>query len=194
MSLRNRILLMVLVLMASAVIAADLVTSSEVHAFLISRLDDADHRSAQDQLLGYVDHVYTTDVSQGDAVAKTDPAAWLDEMDAVPGVHQRLTFRRDHPVDYHGLIGRRTLESHLSGLFVELIDTNRTRRLRAPDRPARLADPAPQLPATCSPRRVRTPEARDVPAGQPAFSVGAVGSPSTQYRVEAASVPGGAWS
>jgi two-component system, OmpR family, sensor kinase len=188
LSLRNRILLMVLVLMASAVVAADLVTSSEVHGFLISRLD-AQITGAQAELSSYVQHVYQ-DATHDDASAKGDPVSWLKEMAAPPGLHQ--SHLPDDPGDGHGLTAT-GLSSHISpDLFVEIVSNDRTmvyeHQISALDSPP----PPPELPADLRPES--GPGAKTIGSlqrGQPAFSLGAVGSPSTEYRAEAASIPGG---
>ncbi len=109
-----------------AVVAADLVTSSEVHSFLIGRLDEqiADE---QDQLVGYIDHVYDAEVRSGDTVAKSDPTAWLDVArgEATSGPSHRicpgplLTTRS-------GALAATDLQNHIPPEeFVELIDANR---------------------------------------------------------------------
>jgi len=86
---------MMLVLMAVAIAALDLVTSSEVHSFLFGRLDQQISAS-QDEIVGYIDHVYDAEVRRGDNSAQTNPTAWLDGLEAKPQVsHPHLPrFRR----------------------------------------------------------------------------------------------------
>ncbi len=194
MSLRHRLAVMMLVLMAVAIAAVDLVTSSEVHSFLFVRLDQQ-ITASQDQMVGYLERVYESDVRSGDTSAKTDPTAWLDELDAPPEI------RRPHlPAvlpSGQGTVSATALENHIPpDDYVAVIDSSGNLLLEHSIGPIDAPSPAPELPANLKPVAVATKghtyggiaALRD---GQRAFDVGAVGSPSTHYRVEATPVPGG---
>jgi two-component system OmpR family sensor kinase len=188
-SIRNRIIVMVLILMACAVVAADLVTSSEVHQFLIGRLDDQ-LSDEQSQLLGYIKHVYAQQVGSEDSVARTDPVSWLESLDA------STLSRSKHPSGANHAapgLSQEGLSSHIApDDFVELIDTDRNMVYEHATGPQDSPGPLPLLPEKLRPETgpVRQ-KLGQFKAGDPAFSVGSVGSLATQYRVEAASVPGG---
>src|ERR1700722_16331986 len=134
---------MMLVLMAVAIASVDLLTSSEVHSFLIRRLDDQ-IGVAQDQLVGYVDHVHDTEVRSGDTVAKTDPTAWLARLD------QASQIKRPHlppvlPSATEG-ISVSSLSSRVApDDFVELIDSKGVVVFEHLVGPADSPAPAPDL-------------------------------------------------
>jgi two-component system OmpR family sensor kinase len=184
-SLRHRLVVMMLVLTAVAIAAVDVVTSSEVHSFLIGRLDDQ-LGVAQDQLVGYVDRVHSTDIRSGDSLASTDPAAWLDKLDTTPEI-KRLHLPPEITPATEGISADSFSSRIAPDDFVELIDSKGLvvfeHLIGATDDPS----PAPDLVGPLRPNSVSTTAAAD----DPAFQVGAIGSPSTQYRVEVASVPGG---
>jgi two-component system OmpR family sensor kinase len=185
---------MMLVLMAVAIAAVDLATSSEVHSFLFVRLDQQISAS-QDQIVGYIDRVYGAQVRAGHSSAKTDPTAWLDGLDVKP------QFSRPHlpavPPDVSGNLSATDLQNHIPPEdFVEVIDSNGTLLLEHSIGPIDAPAPAPALPPSL--KAVTSPAdghaggySATFPAGSPAFDVGAVGALSTRYRVEVTSVPGG---
>src|ERR1700758_3331037 len=130
---------MMLVTMAIAIAAVDLATSSEVHSFLFARLD-AQISSAQGQIVGYIDRMYNVEVRSGNKVAKTDPAAWLDGLDAAPLVHR--PHLPDEPPSLAGRPSILDLENHIPpDEYVELIDANGTLLLEHAIGP--IDDPAP---------------------------------------------------
>jgi two-component system, OmpR family, sensor kinase len=188
-SIRNRIIVMVLILMACAVVAADLVTSSEVHQFLVGRLDDQ-LTDQQSQLFTYINHAYSQQVGSGDSVAKNDPVSWLESMDGAALARQRQVSGGDH--EDTGL-SPEGLMSHIApDDFVELIDDNRNMVYEHVTGPLDAPGPLPLLPENLRPEAgpVRQ-KLGEFHTGEPAISVGSIGSPSTQYRLEAVSVPGG---
>jgi two-component system, OmpR family, sensor kinase len=190
MSIRNRIIIMVLVLMAGAVVAADVVTSSQVHGFLIGRLDEQ-ISDAQDQLLTYIHQVYDVQLGSAGSPAKTNPVEWLEAIDA-PATGRKPHLPDYPPARYFGLSQEDLLSRIAPDDFVELITNNRNlvfeHTIGSLDDPS----PAPALPEGLRPETgVITGRLGQFAAGQPAFAVGSIGAPTTEYRVEAASVPGG---
>jgi two-component system OmpR family sensor kinase len=195
-SLRHRLVVMMLALMAVAIVAVDVVTSSEVHSFLIGRLDDQ-IAGAQDVLVGYIDHVHEDDVRNGDQLASDDPVAWLDRMETAPRVNKPHL-----PPEIAGDEDSFSAASFSSRIapddFVELIDSKRTVVFEHLTGPSDDPVPAPDL-SQGHPTAATGPSvaahlktvASVYPADGPAFQVGAIKSPNTQYRVEIASVPGG---
>ena len=93
MSLRHRLVVMMLALMAVAIVAVDVITWSEVHSFLIGRLDDQ-IAGAQDVLVGYIDHVHSEDVRNGDKLAMDDQVAWLTGWTRRRGSTNLISLRR----------------------------------------------------------------------------------------------------
>jgi two-component system, OmpR family, sensor kinase len=185
---------MMLVLMAVAIAALDLVTSSEVHSFLFGRLDQQISAS-QDEIVAYIDHVYDAEVRRGDNSAQTNPTAWLDGLEAKPQVsHPHLPAL---PPTLSGALSATDLQNHIPPEeFVEVIDEHGNLLLEHAIGPIDAPAPAPALPANL--KAVTAPaesrpdrELGTYPPDAPAFDVGAAGAPSTRYRVEAASVPGG---
>src|ERR1700722_20096162 len=112
---------MMLVLMAVAIAAVDVVTSSEVHSFLIKRIDDQ-IGVAQDQLVGYIDHVHQSDARGGDSLAKSNPVAWFDSLASASQV-KRLLLPPDSAPDIEGF-SVSSLSSRIApDDFVEVIDS-----------------------------------------------------------------------
>jgi two-component system, OmpR family, sensor kinase len=190
-SLRHRIVVMVLVIMAVTITAADVVTSSAVHSYLIGRLDDQINDS-QTQLVGWLDHLYDSDVRNGMHTARSDPSAWLGSLYAPP-VHRspRLPDESNGPLHING---QEDLASRVApDDFVELIDTDGSLLYQHSIGPVDAPESPPDLPADLRPLPVLSGDRDRYPrsvTGQPPFSVGSIGS-GTQYRIETAAVPGG---
>ena len=194
MSLRHRLVVMMLVLMAVAIAAVDLVTSSEVHSFLFVRLDQQ-ITASQDQIAGYLGRMYKADVHSGDKKAQTDPTAWLDGLDAPPQV--RRPHLPDEPPSALGTVSATALDNHIPpDDYVEVIDSTGDLLLEHTIGPIDAPSPGPDLPAGLRPVAVPTKGHPYVglaalQKNQQAFGVGAIGSSSTRYLVEASAVPGG---
>ena len=194
MSLRHRLVVMMLVLMAVAIAALDLVTSSEVHSFLFGRLDEQ-ITASQGQLVEYIDHVYdTTQIRSRGSLATSNPTAWLDGIDAAPQI------QRPHlpatPPSVSGTLSAGDLKNRVPpDEYVALIDTKGKLVFEHTIGPIDAPAPAPALPSSLKPatgtKQQTLGNLDDYPRNQPAFDVGAVGSPATQYRVEVTPVPGG---
>jgi two-component system OmpR family sensor kinase len=185
---------MMLVLMAVAIAAVDLVTSSEVHSFLFARLDQQ-ITASQDQIAGYLGRAYKSDINSGDKKAQTDPTAWLDELDAPPQV--RRPHLPDEPPSALGTVSVTALDNHIPpDDYVEVIDSTGVLLLEHTIGPIDAPAPGPALPADLRPVTIPTRGHSYVGLGalqkdeQP-FGVGADGSTSTRYLVDATSVPGG---
>lgn len=191
MSLRHRLVLMMLVLVAVSIAAVDIVTSSEVKSFLIKRIDDQ-IGVAQEQLVGYVDHVHDQDIRDGDTLAKNDPLAWLDKMNdasQIKGLHLPAVI----PPETDDISASSLASRIAPDDFVELIDSKRTVVFEHLVGPADDPSPAPNMMGPLRPAKAATGGngTSVYPVDDPAFQVSAAGSPSVQYRVEIASIPGG---
>ena len=194
MSLRHRLVVMMLVLTAVAIVALDVVTSSEVQSFLIGRLDDQ-IAVAQDQLVGYVDRAHDADIRNGDSSAATNSVAWLDGLDSAPRV-KRPHLPPEVAADSQGFSIGAFASRIAPDDFVELIDSKGVVVFEHLIGPADDPSPAPAIdrpirPTSASSGHPAVSPTSVYPADTPAFQVGAIGSPKTQYRVEIASVPGG---
>ncbi len=145
MSLRHRLVVMVLVLMAVAIAALDVVTSSEVHSFLFVRLDEQISGSAGPARRLHRPRVRRTEIRSGDSRAKTDPTAWLDRLDAAPQIHQ--PHLPAIPPTPSGGLSATDLENHIPPTeYVELIDTKGTLVFEHAIGPIDAPAPAPDLP------------------------------------------------
>jgi two-component system, OmpR family, sensor kinase len=179
-SLRHRLVLMMLVLMAVAIASVDVVTSSEVNSFLIGRLDQQ-ISDAQGQLVSYIDRVHQSDISSGNSLAKNDPAAWLDKLESVSPIHRPHLPAELSP--YTQGLTPEGLDSRMApDDFVELINSSSSVIYEHDIGPTDDPAPVPNLPGAAAVMSA---------TGGPAFEVGAISSPSTHYRVEVAAVPGG---
>jgi two-component system OmpR family sensor kinase len=179
---------MMLVLMAVAFAAADLITSSEVHSFLIGRLDEQ-IGSEEGQLVGFLNHVYSQQVRSGDTLALKNPSKWLEGLNAVPLAHR--PHLPDDPTTEIRSISAESLFNRIGpNDFVEVIDGDGTdlfeHTVGALDAPS----PPPDLYSLRMAGDASDPDAIYRP-DQSAFEVAALGQSSLLYRVHTASVPGG---
>lgn len=191
---------MMLVLMALAIATADLITTSEVHSFLIGRLDDQ-IADSETQLVGVINHYYGIALNDHNVLADTNASAWLQR-----GVPPRKDSRGHGEYGHFdetpdalqlGSSPSDGLTSHVSPEdFVEVIDNDGTKLFTHLIGPSDAPTPAPALPLTTSASTSASTDASGEalagyrPGGS-AFEVGSVGKPETQYRVKTMKIHGG---
>jgi two-component system OmpR family sensor kinase len=129
-------------------------------------------------------------VASGDPLARTDPVGWLASMNDAPAI-RRPHLPDEQPPPYHGLSSEELSSRIAPDVFVELIDSEKSLVFQHQIGPLDSPAPPPELPPSLRTGTASHEPVAEAPADGPAFQVGAVGQPGTQYRVEAASVPGG---
>jgi two-component system OmpR family sensor kinase len=195
-SLRRRLLIGIVVLLAVAIGITDAVTYSSLRSFLLGRLDEQTD-VAQHQVFVAVRAAYHRALVAGSQEARTDPEAWLAQLvggastgapcpSAVASTRPEAT-RALFPDPADVIVGRVSPD-----VFVEIL---------APDhqilfsRPSGTCDPRPALPASMPVQAVPVDRRFGASQGaffpnQTSFTTAAVGS-STRYRAEAVQIPGG---
>src|SRR5579875_813294 len=201
MSLRRRLVLGMLVLLAAAIVTTDVFTYSSLRSFLVGRLDEqAD--VAQDQVLGYIYRVYLRDLQAGDQLARHDTAAWLAQLASPAGPSAcGVQAAPSSLAPAQGVMqrGPRLNAQFLSAsigpdVYVEIIGSTGALLFCRPSG-SNPPDPPPRLPASMPVQAVANPHVFGSRHGpyfpdQPAVSVGAVAS-SNRYWAQAVALPGG---
>jgi two-component system OmpR family sensor kinase len=197
MSLRRRLLLGILVLLAVGIGVTDAVTYSSLGSFLAGRLD-AQLDLAEQQVFDRVWLAYRRAVVARAPLARRDPSAWLAaEVAGVPAASCPALTAATRPVP--AAPSPRVLHHPdpflgvSPDVYLEVFGPGR--RLLAV-RPSGGCDPAPQLPPRMPVQRVPARPrlgARGTAflPNQQAFTVPAVGDSSVAYRAEAVELPGG---
>ncbi len=200
MSLRRRLLLGILALLAVAIGVTDAVTYHSLGTFLAGRLD-AQLDVAEQQVFDRIWLAYRRAVAADQLRARRDPASWLAaEVAGVPGPNcpaltaTKLTATSQPPPTRPrpGLHRPDPFAGVSPEVYLEVLGPGR--RVLAV-RPSGGCDPAPALPTTMPIQRVpaRPPLGARGSAflpNQQAFTVPAVGG-AVAYRAEAVELPGG---